>query len=85
MLIPVIYDIRVRNFLPIVEVKAECNLDVKLWIHSPLQIIEKGEKAGGKLLSEEPKGFMKPNMVYFSMIFKNMGKAIEFVKSIQNR
>lgn len=84
MLIPVMYDIRVRSFLPIVEVKAECKLDVHLWIHSPLQIIEKGEKAGGRLLPEEPKGFMKPNMVFFSMIFENMEKAMDFIKSVQN-
>lgn len=83
MIIPVMFDVRVQRFFPIVEVKAECNLDVKLWIEGPLQIIEKGEKAGGRLLSEEPKGLMKPNTVFFSMIFENMNKAVEFAQSFK--
>ena len=85
MMIPVMFDIRIKKYMPIVEVRAICNSNVNLWIDEVLQRIDVGEKIGGRLLSDEPKGFMRPNTVYFSIIFQNISDAVEYAQKISNR
>lgn len=83
--IPVKLNVRKRAFIPIVEVIAESHINVDFWIDVPLELIDKGEKVGGRLISEEPKSKMKPNTVCFTMIFESEQKASDFIRLIQNR
>lgn len=85
MPVPVKVEVRKRVMLPIVEVKAEApvNFDTNLWINYPLGFINKGEALGGRLISEEPREKMKPNTVFFTMIFETEEKSMDYCKSFQ--
>ena len=85
MYIPVNVNVRINSVIPIVEVKVENPKDISLCISVMIQIIEIGEKIGGRLLSDEPKEIMKPNTAFFSMIFESEQKAGEFAKALLNR
>ena len=82
MFIPVNYRIRLKKNFPIVEIEAISPMNVIYWINKALELAERGEAAGGKLFPLDPKEEMRPYTVYFSLIFPNMEKAIEFAKSL---
>ncbi len=86
MSVPLRMEVRKRTLLPIVEVKVEAlaDVDVSYWINCPLDFIDKGEKAGGRLIPEEPNEKLKPNTVFFTMIFESEKQSMDFMRFLQN-
>lgn len=82
---PIRLDVRKRAMLPIVEVRAIGQIAPAFWIKFPLEIIEKAEGQGARLLPEEPKERLAVHTVYFTLIFKEEQDAVDFIKSLQHR
>lgn len=81
--IPLAVRVRKRYLFPIIETVVQSKSDISLWIDYPLEIIKKGEKFGGRLMSESPEEKTEPNSVVFTMIFKDDQTAENFMHSLQ--